>query len=211
MKIVSQFNDYYDGVASSLFDKETLYIRKVAEELTGNKFELDRKNRYISYPDSATYMILFFCGKTYPIVRIFREISFSKKEVTYCYNYKAFEEAFASIKKQNTYYHHIYDFTYKFFEDYKNNNVNLVLNSPIVLTKINDDNREVYVKNAKLSDIDFFKVMDSYTCFQEIYMCMNSVYKAEKPVVEIEDKYKIQQHGFDVKASFRKSPTKKAK
>jgi hypothetical protein len=51
--------------------------------------------------------------------------------------------------------------------------------------------------------------MDSFTAFQEISMFLGGVLGAgEKNIVEVEDKYKITQHGFN-KWSFRKEPEKK--
>ena len=56
---------------------------------------------------------------------------------------------------------------------------------------------------------EFYKVIDAFTAFQEISMFIGGVLGiGEKEIVEIEDKYKIGQHGFD-KWSFRKEPSKK--
>jgi len=63
---------------------------------------------------------------------------------------------------------------------------------------------EVFITNPPLKDYEFYKVRDSFAAFQEIQMFMGGVLGAgEKDIVEIEDKYKIAQHGFDNK-SFRR-------
>ena len=63
---------------------------------------------------------------------------------------------------------------------------------------------EVFITNPTLKDYEFYKVQDSFTAFQEIQMFLGGVLgKGEKEIVEIEDKYKISQHGFDNK-SFRR-------
>jgi len=63
--------------------------------------------------------------------------------------------------------------------------------------------------NPTLKDYEFFKIFDSFQAFQEIQMFMGGVLgRGEKEIVEIEDKYKIAQHGFN-KWSFRKEPKTK--
>lgn len=63
--------------------------------------------------------------------------------------------------------------------------------------------------NPILKEYEFYKVFDSFQAFQEIQMFMSGVLGSnEKNIVEVEDKYKITQHGFD-KWSFRKESIKK--
>jgi hypothetical protein len=63
--------------------------------------------------------------------------------------------------------------------------------------------------NPTLNKYEFYKIFDSFQAFQEIQMFMSGVLGSnEKNIVEVEDKYKITQYGFD-KWSFRKEPSKK--
>lgn len=63
--------------------------------------------------------------------------------------------------------------------------------------------------NPVLKNYEFYKVVDSFTAFQEISMFIGGVLGiGEKEIIQVEDKYKIPQHGFD-KWSFRKEPQKK--
>ena len=63
--------------------------------------------------------------------------------------------------------------------------------------------------NPILKDYEFYKVVDAFTAFTELQMFIGGVLGVgEKEIVEIEDKYKIPQHGFD-KWSFRREPSKK--
>lgn len=63
--------------------------------------------------------------------------------------------------------------------------------------------------NAVLKDFHFYKVFASYAAYQEIDMFMSGVLAPEnRPMVTIDDKYKIQEHGFD-KFSFRNLPSKR--
>lgn len=55
-----------------------------------------------------------------------------------------------------------------------------------------------------LNDLQFYRVMNPQTAFQEIYMYLSGVLGVgDKPMIKIEDKHKISGHGFD-KWSFRK-------
>jgi hypothetical protein len=64
--------------------------------------------------------------------------------------------------------------------------------------------------NPLLKDYEFYKVFDTFQAFQEISMFISGVLgNKEKEIVVVADKYKIEQHGFDFKWSFRKEPQKK--
>jgi hypothetical protein len=66
--------------------------------------------------------------------------------------------------------------------------------------------------NPNLSDYQFYKIFDSFQAFQEISMFMGGVLgHGEKEIIEVADKYKIEQHGFDYKWSFRKKSEKNKK
>lgn len=66
-----------------------------------------------------------------------------------------------------------------------------------------------FIVNPCLKDYDFYRIFDSFTCFQEISMYISGVLgNREKDIIEVADKYKIAQHGFD-KWSFRRMPEKK--
>jgi hypothetical protein len=61
-----------------------------------------------------------------------------------------------------------------------------------------------------LKPLKFMRIKDPAQAFQEIYMFIaGTLGLPELPMVEIEDKYKQQQHGHDHKYSFRKEPTKR--
>ena len=68
-----------------------------------------------------------------------------------------------------------------------------------------------FIVNPVLKDYEFYKVFETYSAFQEIQMFISGVLGTNnKDIIEVEDKYKIAQHGFD-KWSFRKEPTKHKK
>lgn len=64
--------------------------------------------------------------------------------------------------------------------------------------------------NVMLKPFSFFKVLSSSMAFQELDMWISSrMTSPSSPPLEIEDKVRAQQRGFDCH-SFRKSPTKRA-
>jgi hypothetical protein len=73
----------------------------------------------------------------------------------------------------------------------------LVRNSSIVL-------------NPSLKSLEFFRRMGAQEVFQELEMYLGGVLAPEnRPMVAIEDKYRIAQHGFD-RNSFRRPPQKRS-
>lgn len=217
MRIISNFKDYYDGVAHQFFDKDLIYVRKeeiicddikeISKKL--NLFSKDIRNPTIHFCgtfDSLYCSIIFFCGKSYPFYHNYYidKIFFTKEEVL--------EYSELAIGKRLYNWH---DSSYKANEIFalseKSSNINTEYNSPIVVLTIDRDNnynnKYKLIKNYNLSKFNFANIIDPYTAFQEIFMFMNSIYRNEKVIPEVDDKYKIQQHGFD-KFSFRKMPEK---
>lgn len=65
------------------------------------------------------------------------------------------------------------------------------------------------VKNPCLRDLEFYRVMDANTAYQELSMFLGGVMASNGPsMVEVSEKTRIEKRGFD-KWSFRKMPTKK--
>ena len=67
------------------------------------------------------------------------------------------------------------------------------------------DNVEWLRVNPKLKDYRFFTVLDAWQAFQEMDMFQGNIAAPERNTVNISDKDRIAQHGFD-KWSFRKPP-----
>jgi hypothetical protein len=68
-----------------------------------------------------------------------------------------------------------------------------------------------FITNPKLSGYEFFKVFNSFTTFQEIQMFLQGVLgMPEKELINISEKDRIQQYGFD-KWSFRNPDPPKRK
>lgn len=59
------------------------------------------------------------------------------------------------------------------------------------------------VKNPCLADLEFYRVKDSFTCFQELEMWLSNQASPEKPIPEVSNNDMIEAKGFDLKHSFR--------
>ena len=220
MRIISDFKDYYDGVAHSFFEKDCIYIRKESE-ISDNEKEIfkilniygEGYNRSASisldYYNVFFCTLIFFCGKIYTIFHNsdFSKVFFNKEDFINFAN----KTSGRILPKWSL---AVYKADFFFELSGKDTKVNQQFNSPIVV--FTSYSRKSYcsksrlIKDANLNDFSFASIIDPYTAFQEIYMFMNSIYRNDKDVVQIEDKYRIEQHGFD-KNSFRKAPTKKLK
>jgi hypothetical protein len=57
--------------------------------------------------------------------------------------------------------------------------------------------------NPRLKDIGFERIKDAFSAFQEISMYLANILVEQKKIAHVDDKYRIEQHGFDLKQSFR--------
>lgn len=170
----------------------------------------------------SSYFIVGFCGKLYVGWKFYREVKninypFSKElitEITYDFDFiKTILkiEGYGGNLEDEVNYVKTYD-AMQLFRDLK---------APVFIYDTDFDRTALYEKygyknnekffiNPLLKDYEFYKVFDAFQTFQEIMMFMGGVLgKGEKEIVEVQDKYKITQHGFDYKWSFRKEPEKK--
>jgi len=78
--------------------------------------------------------------------------------------------------------------------------------------RVYNNHKSKFIINPLLKDYEFGKLFGAVQAFQEISMFMGGVLgRGEKEITEVADKYKITQHGFDYKYSFRKEPEVKNK
>ena len=245
MRIISDFHDYYDGVAAQGIDKSRVFLRKQDDrlDLAERKYE----SAFIegieyAYPTNnntlLTPFVVFVAGKTYPGIKI--NAGFPNGTISFCYSKEEFEAHKNDVGldryfRKDRWSHfairrlgeHIGSkYNYKGFFDYWTKQ-----DSPLVKELVGDmiemketvsimsgfrffipgsNNRignkpgmfQVYC--PRLKDIEFQRVVDPYTLFQDLDMYVGGVLPEVKSVDEIADKYKIQQHGFDPIWSFRK-------
>lgn len=239
MLIISKFKDYYDGVGGSMgVDKKIVYVR---QQKIINKTDKDFPERFkykgfkerlksndifqhISYFSYNGYydfrkklnliliypFLIGFCGKYY---LGWKKTTQSSVNITYNYNdVKEYvnEERNLFFRSIN-----IYDFM-KNIENMDDISFFRKYNTPVFVVDYSSEKRKVenkFIINPILKEYNFYKIFDSYTAFQEIQMFIGGVLSNNENdnIIEINDKHKIEQHGFDYKWSFRKEPTKKNK
>lgn len=232
MKIISKFKDYYDGGMSLGIDETIHYVRtKSNSDISKEMLEiLSPKNwttlssnyhngRVYNGRDIESYhtRFLFFCGRAYPVVY---------------YTYES-KKRFNTSTKTNILLG--YDECFKFFKQLDNsksawrysNELELFkkIMSDLTSTVILDEhvkyqspilfysliNQGEVTLNVKLKDLEFYRVVDTFTAFQEIGMFLGStlcdVSTPKMPVGD--DKVILNSKGFDPKYGFRTRPHKK--
>lgn len=231
MRIFSSFHDYYDiglqygqdpKCVYNREEKEYFYTTKyssplpfIQEAFSNDLFYNLAKKSHIYFPkaqsislyDIDTKLILF-CGKIYYI----NMFGFN------CYySYESLFQAMADTNDKRLLnlidgknkYKWKYSFYNNKIKEYETvdklnsnqdflNNICRLANFPIIIFTYNKA-----IVNPKLSIYKFQTVVDPYTAFQEISSFITNVIGiGENETIEIEDKYKITQHGYN-KQSFR--------
>jgi hypothetical protein len=236
MYIITKTKDYYDGVVGTVgIDKTIIYNRETQilenyyeypKEFRPNRtYNIRYKNHFLNlnhyqnfktskYSENSVF-IVGFCGKLYVGWKLYREISKEGLET-----YITYDREFIKKNVKTIQWHSNLTDDLNFIDTYNSMNIFVDLKVPAFVYD-GDYNRMYllspsyrhraesrFIVNPILSDYEFYKVFDSFTAFQEIQMFMGGVLGAgEKEIVEVEDKYKITQHGFN-KWSFRKEPQK---
>lgn len=62
-------------------------------------------------------------------------------------------------------------------------------------------------QNVPLKPLQFYQRLDAWQAYQELDMFLGNLASPEKPVPLIDDRYRLEQHGFD-KWSFRRPPAR---
>lgn len=183
---------------------------------------------------------VIFCGKAYTIAIVpnlgKKLLDLDKQPVLYLTSFKQVEEFVNKYQVKGKYDDDVtlertrgwlsrgtsIKDSWNTFKDEDALAINLEYKSPVVIfsksgyvsNRYEEDlkhNQYVAVVNPVLSEIHFQKHVDTYTAYQELSMFVGSVLtSSDDAMINISDKDRIQQHGFD-KWTFRKQPTKKRK
>lgn len=222
MRIISSFRDYYDGL--SVYDKsETLVYQRMPSSDTVKKGEpilkdvfvpriMELRNSGGGYTGTnREFFLIAFCGKFYPIA--IDSNGYHGAEVFHTTLDKLVED-----KSKKSDWFSQSETIRKFWSQANESamNLNIHYNSPIVvISRIKEwilyQSGYEYVVDVdvELKNYRFQKIVDPYTAFQEISMFVGGVLpQPDKGMVNITDKDRLQQHGFD-KWSFRKLPEKR--
>jgi len=223
MRIISKFKDYYDSCMRYGMDEKFVYVRRREEIIINKKGYtstplLNVRGVGIHLPNSVRHPFygaysgrIGVCGKTYPYLRF--RVNLANNE--YFYDYESFERYYAHLRQDNRFekdYEKYFKSVKAFFKESsveENDSVFLDYNAPIVAREeIRDE--AVVIKNPSLEGYQFYKVMDSFTVYQEIGMYLRNQLcdkqEADMPVGD--DVVIAESKGYD-KWSFRKEPTKK--
>ena len=174
------------------------------------------------------YMTFIFCGKIYYCVEVRRNENdtFSDdRYVEYFYDYDSLVSYFENnddkmltmlSNKRKTYFrgsvYSYLDEIKKYFDNTskESKKKDFLIENKITIARLSSDYK--IIVNPQLNDHQFYRVVDSYTAYQEVDMWVSGVL-AYPPnfMVDIDDEYKVLSHGFDEKYGFRTRPSKKKK
>lgn len=215
MIIESKFHDYWDSLARKYHDK-TIVFKRHGINLIDKSLPVDLPS---TRTGEKTPYYLVFCGQLYPLVynvgkngiNLFNtqktsdinpcedsasyNIEEFKKEIKY--NFKFWDNDILDRLEKGLQFNWT-DFCIKY-------------KTPTILISPRGSNSGYLELNPRLSVLQFYRVKDINSCFQEISqfisMCLT---RPEKEPREITDKDKVKSHGFD-RFSFRKDGPPKRK
>jgi hypothetical protein len=217
VRIISKYKDYYDSAQGYGIDTTLVYERTEREVkhppvkgrtdnvwMIPRRFDLPGKK----FKWEAECIVVGFCGQLYPCIIARTWYTYPEVPPTYVFYdhamYEEFLERF-SVSSNRFGGDRLTDFFTTFSE--KSDKWFLEYNAPIfVVTCPHYDRVPIVHINCALEEYQFYRIKDAYTAFQDISTYLGNVLVGPKDILTIEDKYKIEQHGFD-KFSFR-HPTK---
>ena len=225
MKIHGGKKDYWDTALGYGVDPTLHYNRKEKELDYGNlKAALPTElTRFLDHNagcgswhrNIVDRFVIGFCGRIFPCIYVERAL-FARGPLEIHYLYDA-ENAIQvldlkDLDHSSWFRRHwrgmdplkakeFYSFTNSVHDE-----IFAEINAPIFTLKTKNGRDHIISTNPNLKELQFYKIVDSFTAFQEIAMYLsNQLVRRDKPD-EIADKYKISQHGFDPTYSFRKRP-----
>jgi len=224
MKIISSFKDCYDWVPTMYGggDPGLVYVRN---SIPGGEHGFIRVeyNSYISLfsryeLEGYCFKTLFFCGKLLPLITTNIRDNIDYK--LFVRNYSQFKEVEQKVQNNTTFWRdhlRLYlrnqlDIPYKDLKvDSHAVSIAKQIQQPVfVIQSIHSFNKKYMVviqdKIPNLSEIGFASYLSPQLIYQEIEHFMGNVIKESPdscPPVQVSDKQRIIQKGFDLKRSFR--------
>lgn len=212
MRLHTDFHDYYDNAVGYGVDDNVHYNRFTKEV----EIRVKSKNDFPNYGNAG---LLGFCGIIYPFIELEKynqkyddEYDSDNFKVVERYHAYSFEE---HERKKSEWYEYTANYYYydysretklkQFFTDwsYQSDDIFQQFKVPTWTLKL-DRNLNKGLINAKLKDYGFDRIKDAFAAFQEISMYLSNILVEQKEIAVVEDKFRIEQHGFDLKKSFRK-------
>ena len=219
MKIVSKFKDYYDGIVHTFgIDKDIVYVREptTLSDIRFKTMYLPTNKNYWRH-DRYWFTIIGVAGKLYPLLILdklhkYKEAWKSDEYKTfYIYDEKEIREYFYKVfqsqyeRKHNIFENYMAQMNDKdveqLFHDHKVGAFILKIVDPESIWRKQVLNLEL---EPILKDIDFAKVVDPVTMFQNMQTFISEQLCTEIDNHPATDKEKIVSKGFDYVTSFRK-------
>lgn len=234
MRIISDFHDYYDAVQATGQDQALIYHRKREVEsvpvypLPIVRLSFWRNDLVIRIQQH----IVGFCGKVYPVVVLTQTAT---NESAICYSlgevdsfvedvcHKRVMEEYRAESRPHwqrrgwasgsfsriafeKHYKECADKKDAFAEIFREKRCPVWVGTVLEYGWRKCAGQIVY--NASLKDLEFFRLFDTYTAFQEIAMFLGGLAVPLKEIPEVPDKIMVGIKGFD-EWSFRKPPREK--
>ena len=226
MLIDSPFFDYYDKMMESGVDRDCVYKRITTNLGKDKDIDVQKipystgklKNQFDDI--EFTPIVVGFAGKIYPIIRFIGESKSSKPVIVHLFSLEEYEEFIEenqirpSKNRFSYFYRNSLDSSSGVKGFFSTNFLNLEIlfvkhSVPVFQIEL-EKHAPVLILNPKLKDVDFVKIKDNYTAYQEIFMFKAGVLgNTEKEIITISDKDKAKQHGHDGKYSFKTPKVKK--
>lgn len=190
MRVISKIKDYWD--TAGIVDRSLVWARP--QDLANECEYLDRRYKMVHLA------AIGFCGMEYPFI-IVEEVKWPHNLTHIHYDLPSFLMANPDLGKWRNLWGFKAEATDHFRPRHRSDALFIELKTPIYLST----SRGVF-PNILLKTFQFYKIKSAPEAFHEVQNYLTNVIFDAKPMIEIEDKYKIAGHGFD-KFSFR-HPTK---
>lgn len=218
MRLHTDFHDYYDNAVGYGIDEKVHY----------NRFSRSVDIQLRSVADRPVHPrsgILGFCGSLLPFVSLRRYDKKHNCDYVDEYDGRVIETFYAFgfeeyRTKETDWYDYSDDLGYfggseeiklkQFFLDWKieSDDVFIDQRCPVWSMQFYDQSPNGTL-NPCLKDFGFERIKDRFSAFQDISMYLANILIEQKPVATIDDKHRIEQHGFDLKKSFRNTKRRK--
>jgi hypothetical protein len=229
MRIISPFHDYYDSVQKQGQDRTLIYLRQPREIVLKGRttpFPFTTKLRHFGSDIVDGCNVIGFCGRVVPVLTIHHPSQWTITPVL-CYSvadvdafvethFKKFLVERYYAAKRRSYWSERWRYTsHKMLEEFfdecaaqQNQYEHLFCENRCPVFVYRECRAgHILTYNGCLKDMQFYRLVDSYTAFQEIQMYLGGIASPEKPIPQIDDKTLAAAKGFN-KWSFRKEPTK---
>jgi len=218
MLIVSKFHDYYDTAIAYGIDKECVYTR-TTKDISKKKYNYEDTTKYKNkdHKFELTPYTIGFAGIIYRCIKVIQKNNYNildeQTHVFYTtdslieymkkHNIGLSKKKFRWNRWSRNNWQSEAEVKHYFNKEIKQS-LYSIFKEHHVPAFVKDYNTTVI--NPCLKDFKFGKIKDAATAFQEIHQYLAGVLgNIEKETIDISDKTRIQQHGFD-KWSFRTMP-----